>query len=209
MKAFSLLFTLIIFFIRTENSYSQFLTYKQEIQLFRSTNWKALILDPRTTLPPADSLFLDYYPVKEKNKVYCSVEILPDQEVIEMPTYSGQIKSFIKYARFSFVLSGKPITLMAYRNLQTIRSPLYKDHLFIPFKDAGNGKQTYEGGRYLDLKVGDIKNNHALLDLNRIYNPWCAYSDGYNCPIPPFENHLQVRIKAGEKKFKKKHLIKS
>jgi len=203
MKSFPFFTILIAFFIQSESAYAQYLTYRQEIEKFRSANWKGLILDPRTTVRVGDSIYLDYYPVKEKNKVYCSVEVLHGQEPFDMPTYSGQIKSFIKYARFSFVFSGKPISLMAYRNLQTINSPIYKDHLFIPFKDPGNGKQTYGGGRYLDFRLGDIKDGHALLDLNRIYNPWCAYSDGYNCPIPPFENHLQINIKAGEKKFKK------
>jgi uncharacterized protein len=140
-----------------------------------------------------------------KKKTKCTVEILHDQEAFEMPTYSGQVKSFIRYARFNFVLSGKPVSLTAYRNLQTIRSPVYKDHLFIPFKDAGNGKQTYGGGRYIDFTLGEIHHGHALLDLNRVYNPWCAYSDGYNCPIPLTENHLKLKVKAGEKKFAKGH----
>jgi uncharacterized protein (DUF1684 family) len=47
-------------------------------------------------------------------------------------------------------------------------------------------------------------NNQVILDFNKAYNPYCAYSDEYNCPIPPRENYLNIAIKAGEKSFAKK-----
>ena len=204
MKVFPLLFLSSLLF-QQGFLHSQSSSYKEDIKQYRSANWKGLIHDPRTTLKAADSIYLNYYPIREKNKVYCTVEMLKDQEPFDMPTYSGQVKQFIRFAKFSFSLSGTKISLTVYRNLQNISSPLYKDLLFIPFKDAGNGVQTYEGGRYMDVRIGIIHDGHALLDLNRIYNPWCAYSDGYNCPIPPAENHVQVKIKAGEKKFRLPH----
>jgi len=70
-----------------------------------------------------------------------------------------------------------------------------------PFTDETNDEETYGGGRYLDLNRNDISKNRLLLDFNKAYNPWCAFSDGYNCPIPPKSNDLPVKIKAGEKKF--------
>jgi len=81
----------------------------------------------------------------------------------------------------------------------------YADYLFIPFTDNTSGNESYGGGRYLDYKISDIKNNKLLLDFNKAYNPYCAYTTGYNCPIPPAENDLKVAIKAGEKAFEKKH----
>ena len=42
-----------------------------------------------------------------------------------------------------------------------------------------------------------------MLDFNKCYNPWCAYSDGFNCPIPPTENRLKTSILAGEKMYAK------
>ena len=63
--------------------------------------------------------------------------------------------------------------------------------------------ETYGGGRYIDLTITDIKNNLIELDFNKCYNPYCAYSDGYSCPIPPDENNLKIKIEAGEKKFAK------
>jgi uncharacterized protein len=81
--------------------------------------------------------------------------------------------------------------------------PEYADYLFVPFTDATTGNETYGSGRYIDLRLGDIKNNTVLLDFNKCYNPYCAYTSGYNCPIPPKENRLAVAVKAGEKVFPK------
>ena len=81
--------------------------------------------------------------------------------------------------------------------------PQYRDYLFLPFKDPTNGKASYGGGRYLDLKTGDLKSGTAIIDFNKAYNPWCAYADGFSCPIPPAANHLAVEIHAGEKNFEK------
>jgi len=41
------------------------------------------------------------------------------------------------------------------------------------------------------------------IDFNLAYNPFCAYNDGYSCPLPPGENWLQVPIRAGEKDYKR------
>ena len=44
------------------------------------------------------------------------------------------------------------------------------------------------------------------LDFNYCFNPYCHYTTGYNCPIPPRENYLEIKIEAGEKKFKEDDL---
>ena len=73
----------------------------------------------------------------------------------------------------------------------------YKDYLFIPFRDVTSGKETFGGGRFLDARIP--KNDTLLIDFNLNYNPYCAYSERYSCPIPPTENTLKVSILAGEK----------
>jgi hypothetical protein len=83
--------------------------------------------------------------------------------------------------------------------------PEYRDYLFLPFKDATSGQETYGGGRYLDLRTGDIQNGQVMLDFNRSYNPYCAFKEGYPCPIPPKNNVLSVSIEAGEKAYSKAH----
>ena len=77
----------------------------------------------------------------------------------------------------------------------------YQDYLFLPFTDSTNGNETYEAGRYIDLKMTDIAGNSVIIDFNKSYNPYCAYKSGYQCPVPPAENHLKTWVRAGEKKF--------
>jgi uncharacterized protein len=72
-----------------------------------------------------------------------------------------------------------------------------EDELEIFFRDATSGVETYGLGRYVDLKK--LGNGKYLLDFNMAYNPACAFSEYYNCPIPPKENALPVNIRAGEK----------
>ena len=81
----------------------------------------------------------------------------------------------------------------------------YGGGLFLPFKDLTSGVQTYGGGRYLydtikgaDLGVGP---ESIVLDFNFAYNPSCAYSPDWVCPLAPAENNLPFAIEAGERAF--------
>jgi len=71
----------------------------------------------------------------------------------------------------------------------------YKNYLFIPFKDLTSGTETYGGGRYMDIMIPE--GDEIILNFNTAYNPYCAYANGYFCPIPPAENTLNVEIRAG------------
>ena len=77
--------------------------------------------------------------------------------------------------------------------------PEYIDYLFLPFTDNSNGEESYTGGRYLDLQIPE--NDKIILDFNQAYNPYCAYSGRYSCPIPPSENHISFPVLAGVKAF--------
>lgn len=94
--------------------------------------------------------------------------------------------------RLRFVLAGRALALTAYK-VGDIRS----DSLFVPFKDDTSGRETYVAGRYLDLKPEP--DGTYSLDFNDAYNPYCAYSNSYSCPLPPAENDLPVPIEAGER----------
>lgn len=147
--------------------------------------------------------YLRFYKPKKKYRVKATFTRTPDAISFEMATYSGMVKPYIKYGILTFEIKGKKHDISVYQSLRLREMDEYKDYLFVPFKDFTNGEKTYGGGRYIDLKMGDIQNNEVILDFNQCYNPWCAFSDGYNCPVPPLENHLQLAIKAGEKKFAK------
>jgi uncharacterized protein (DUF1684 family) len=73
------------------------------------------------------------------------------------------------------------------------------DGLFFVFRDETAGKTTYRPGRFLYVEKRPAPGEVFLLDLNRAYNPPCAFSEYTTCPLPPEQNILKVRVEAGEK----------
>jgi uncharacterized protein len=139
-----------------------------------------------------------YYNIDQSYKCDCQFKISPEEKPFDLPTYSGVTRKYIKYGEATCKLQKEIITLTLYQNL-SINNPIYKNHLFLPIKDLTSGNETYGGGRYIDLNKMDIDaNGNLVIDFNKLYNPWCAYSDGFSCPIPPKENQLKIEIKAGE-----------
>lgn len=129
-------------------------------------------------------------------------ERLKRQKPVTFQT-TGKIKQrYQKAGIIHFTVDSSEQVLAAYRNLELMRMPGYENRLFIPFTDASNGFGTYEGGRYLEIDMPDSDSLH--LNFNLVYNPYCAYSDRYSCPIPPRENDLDVKILAGAKSPRKK-----
>ncbi len=145
---------------------------------------------------------LSYFPENKKFVFKADFTRTSDEKYFQMPTSSGKSKKFVKFGVLSFNLNGKEQKLNVYQADADVlkKYPEYADLLFVPFKDLTNGKETYGGGRYIDIKMPE--ENAVTLNFNLAYNPNCAYgSDRYNCPIPPKENVLQVKIKAGEKVY--------
>lgn len=151
----------------------------------------------------SDTGYVRFYAPNAAYRVLAKVEFLENQPFFAMRTSSGKSKQAKKFARVTFTLDNKTHRLYAYQLSQLLESKEYKDNFFIPFLDAGSGEITYGGGRYLDFKTGDIINKTLLIDFNKAYNPYCAFASGYNCPIPPRENMLTAKVKAGEKNFEK------
>jgi uncharacterized protein len=116
-----------------------------------------------------------------------------------MPTTTDRRPVYRSVGTLTFRLNGRRQRLHVYRNRDLTQRPEYANHLFVPFTDASNGVSTYGGGRYIDLE-GPLA-AEVELDLNRAYNPYCAYGGRYSCPIPPPENHLELVVEAGEKAF--------
>jgi uncharacterized protein (DUF1684 family) len=114
-----------------------------------------------------------------------------------MPTTSEEKRPFTRYAQVHFQLQGQSCNLTIFKALQGKGA----GELFLPFKDYTSGTETYGAGRYLDIKIP--ADNQIDIDFNLAYNPYCAYSDEYSCPLPPKENFLKVRILAGEQVYKK------
>ncbi|RRB05009.1 DUF1684 domain-containing protein [Larkinella rosea] len=177
--------------------------YSRQIAAHREEYKAEFLKSAKSPLKKEDLKNLHFFEPDSNYRVEAAVQRTPAAEPFELPTYDGQKKTYVSYAVLTFQLNGKPHQLTLYRSLQLARLPQYRDYLFLPFKDATNGHETYGGGRYLDLRLGDLKDGKVQIDFNKAYNPYCAYSDGYACPIPPRENHLTVEMKAGEKNYGK------
>ena len=131
---------------------------------------------------------LSYYDYNPELDLRITVEPIADGQFVQIQTTTGDVRSYKRYGKFSFTVDGQEVTLTLYE----------ADYgFFLPFVDAGAGTETYPAGRYLEPEyLGD---NRFHIDLNNAYNPYCAYSDGWSCPITPAENRLKVALRAGEK----------
>lgn len=155
----------------------------------------ALVGKPSSPLLLEDIPEVKFYDYNLEFSFLATVQLLPKIEPILFLTSSTKVKTFDKYAVLTFRDKHTTYKLTAYVSGGDTTS------LFIPFKDATNGSTTYEGGRYLDIKLSDINEGTVCLDFNKAYNPYCAFASGYSCPKPPEENYLNIEINAGALKY--------
>jgi len=175
--------------------------YNQKIEDYRTEFKDELISGERAPLEREDLQHIHFYEPDSNYRVIAQLTFIHDEQPFIIPTSSGKEKRYTRYALVDFELSGKKLRLTLYKSVLTANIATYTDYLFLPFTDATNDDETYGGGRYLDVKRSEINGNKLQIDFNLAYNPYCAYSSGYNCPIPPQENALYIPIEAGEKKF--------
>lgn len=151
-----------------------------------------------------DKKLLAFFPIDPSYQVKCRFQKTDKPDWFPMSTSGAAKKMHRIYGLLTFTLRDTILHLYIYQSQALLQTTEYKDYLFIPFSDQSSGVDTYGAGRYLDCTINDIHDGTLLLDFNKAYNPSCAYSTGYNCPIPPKENDLPVTISAGEKNYGKK-----
>jgi len=76
------------------------------------------------------------------------------------------------------------------------------DIYLLPFRDMTSGKETYGGGRYINIPKDKLVGDKIEIDFNNAHNFYCAYNESYICPVPPKENLIKAEIKVGEKVYK-------
>jgi len=143
---------------------------------------------------------LDFFAPDTNYVVQAKLVRTPEAVPFLMPTTTERKSREVVYAIAHFVLHGEKYQLEIYQNPELILQEGYEDYLFLPFTDETNGKETYPGGRYIDLRIP--KRDSMVIDFNRAYNPYCAYNKKYSCPIVPSVNALNVQILAGVKAFR-------
>ena len=147
--------------------------------------------------------YFDFYPADESFVVHASFTRYTAKELATMKTFIGTEQEYIKYGILQFKLKGQLHELVLYQSVREIKMPGYENYLFLPFTDSTNARSTYGGGRYIDVFSTEIQKDKLLIDFNKAYNPYCAYTSGFQCPIPPKENDLPIAVTAGEKNFLK------
>jgi len=177
---------------------------------FDSNNWREELSEAREAArhyflhefdwrgahKPANFDGPSYFPIEEKWRVPAKLdrEAPGTGQHVQLETSVGDLRHFEVYGALVFDVDGQEQRLTSYRSVPA--DPDY-DELFVPFKDATTGKETYGAGRYLDIPRNG--GSDYVLDFNTAYNPLCAYSPRYNCPYPPPQNRLKVPVEAGEK----------
>lgn len=135
-----------------------------------------------------------FFPPNPTFKVNAKLEKLTSRETVSIANSDGSNIKYLKFARATFKLNKKEYSLLVLKALG------FGNQYLTAFIDETSGETTYGGGRYLDLAVG--KSDKVEIDFNKAYNPYCAYSAEYLCPLPPRENFIEVAIEAGEKDYK-------
>ena len=164
----------------------------------RDNFFKSHPRSPLTSRDKKNFKSLKYYPI-DPQYVFCGqieryvLNINNPKYYATFLTNKGTNKRYIRYGKFHFKVGRKDYALEIYKSILS-------DTLFIPFKDRTNGKETYEGGRYIDAEI--LPGYKIVLDFNMAYYPSCAYNDKFTCALPPRENTLEIAIPAGERGFK-------
>ncbi len=177
--------------------------WKKSVESERKQKDRFFASHSQSPLPQEDRLTfqgLAYWPPDPAYRFEIDLHEHDEKEVTMVADTGGQERSLWRWGEFRFQIAGQQCVLQAYKN------DLAEERLFLLFRDATSGKETYGAGRYLDIDPQKhlTSDGRWILDLNEAYNPWCAYSQNYVCPFVPPDNWLNVPIRAGEKQYLRK-----
>ena len=142
---------------------------------------------------------MDYYDIDPEFKILAKIEKIASPLPFEIRMSNGETEEYYKYAIAHFKLQDVEQELFLLKSKKFYDKP----YLFLPFYDETSAIESYGGGRYLNIDYEGEK--EIYLDFNLVYNPYCAYTETYRCPIPPAENRITVRVNAGERNYKDHH----
>ena len=160
--------------------------FRREKYLFYKTDRQS----PLTPQQKRSFQGLAYFPENPALALELEVEEFPVKDEIQMQTSTGDGQVYQRYGKIRFNLAGQPAELTLYTS---------DSGFFLPFVDELANQETYGAGRYLEPEP--LEDGRVRVDFNYAYNPYCAYNELWSCPLTPFENHLKVPIRAGEKLF--------
>ncbi len=151
-----------------------------------------IVFDPKSPRY-AEYKGIPYFPPDVSYRVVAALKTNPNPDTTIIESTRGNRRRAIRIGWFDFTIDGKDCRLAATRLLEP---GVGEKDFSLFFTDATTGKESYKVGRYLGAEP--LPDGRYVLDFNYCYSPACAYSNQYNCPIPPSENRLDVAIRAGE-----------
>jgi uncharacterized protein len=173
----------------------------ERLAAFREARDRLFVEHPSSPVPAIDRASfpgVPYWPHDPALRLTAAVEPDPEAPPLDLPR-SGEGASF-PYSRIgwvSFVVGGADCRLGVYWLND------YAGGIFIPFRDATSGGESYGAGRYLwdSAKGADLgsSGDELVLDFNYAYHPSCVWDPRWSCPLAPPENRLSVPIRAGER----------
>lgn len=171
-----------------------------EHQREQNAKFKDALKSPLTAKDRKTFRALAFYKVDSAYVVTASFKRTVGEKPFPMKTSTARLPMYVKYGELTFKIKGDKHKLNIYQNVASAKEEGYDGSLFLPFTDHTSGDGSYGGGRYLDTKLPE--GNTLIIDFNKAYNPYCAYSNRYSCPVPPRENYIKTRIEAGVKAYK-------
>lgn len=179
--------------------------YVAELDEFRKQKDEFFATSPQSPIPrelrASGFTGLRYYPPDLTYRIEAQCVPFEMQEIVPLGTTQGEIRQHLRYAELRFTITGEDCRLVAFKPVDDPQT----QELFVPFRDATSGGETYGAGRYVEAEDEHADQGGAshtvILDFNLAYSPWCAYSAAYSCTLPPAENRLAIPIMAGELLF--------
>ncbi|MFN2484299.1 MAG: DUF1684 domain-containing protein [Candidatus Limnocylindria bacterium] len=173
---------------------------QERLRAFRSARDRLFREHPQSAVPPAErSAFagVRYYAYEPSLRFAPELEADPTGPPLELPRSAGGGMGFRRIGWVRFAVGAVEQRLAAYW------TEGYAGGLFIPFRDATSGSETYGGGRYVwdSIKGADLGSDGTslVLDFNYAYHPSCVFDPRWSCPLAPMENWLPLPLRAGER----------
>jgi uncharacterized protein (DUF1684 family) len=173
------------------------LNYAEEIAKYRSEKNEYLKTAKDSPVYEEDRLTfkgLRYFEPDTAFRVKAFVSKYETSIGIPIEMTHGKPEFYKPYGNAIFSIKGQECRLMLFKSEES-------QTIFVAFKDQTSNKESYGGGRYIEIPRKSLKNDSLVIDFNYCFNPFCNYNPTYSCPIPPKENNLPIAILAGEKRF--------
>jgi uncharacterized protein (DUF1684 family) len=140
---------------------------------------------------------IDYFPIDPSWRVQATWVPFTPPHTLDIPTVLGTVDRMPVPGKAVFERDGKRYELLP------VVEEEGSDQVWFIFADRTSGKETYGAARF--LYADKAKDGKLVIDFNKAYNPPCAFTPYATCPLAPPENRLDLRVTAGEKKYRGGH----